>query len=98
MPTVLPFLTRSATQPIRAKSAGCVFKNPEGESAGKIIDSLGMKGKIFGGARVSDLHANYIINEGGASAKDIISLIEKIEDTVYHQKDIRLEREVETWG
>lgn len=88
---------REAAQPVRSKSAGCIFKNPESEPAGKLIDSLGMKGKIFGGARVSELHANYIINDG-AFAKDIINLIEKIEDIVYRQKGIRLEKEVEIWG
>ncbi len=88
---------RSSSQPLRAKSAGCIFKNPENFSAGALIDSLGMKGRIFGAAKVSEIHANYIVNEGGASAKDVISLIEKIEDTVYEQKGIRLEREVEIW-
>ncbi len=88
---------RESSQPLRAKSAGCIFKNPQSMSAGAIIDSLGMKGKMYGAAKISDEHANYITNEGGASAKDIISLIEKIENTVYEQKKIRLEREVEIW-
>lgn len=89
---------RKQTQPVRKKTAGCIFKNPEDDSAGRIIDNLNLGGKIYGGAKISELHKNYIINVGGASAKDVITLMEKVEDIVLKNEDIELEREVEIWG
>ncbi len=89
---------RKQTQPLKEKTAGCIFKNPPEDSAGRIIENLNLGGKIYGGAKISELHKNFIINVGGASAKDVITLIEKVEDIVLKEKDIELEREVEVWG
>lgn len=77
-------------------SAGCAYKNDycTGIPSGRIIDSLGLKGISVGGARVYEQHANFIVNTGNARAADVIALLEKIEDTVYKEKGIKLEREV----
>jgi UDP-N-acetylmuramate dehydrogenase len=91
---------RLATQPHGARSAGCFFKNPPGSvgSTGKIIDEMGMKGEALGGARVSSVHANFIVTEGdGASAADALMLAEQIRERVKLEKGIDLEYEVELW-
>lgn len=77
-------------------SAGCVFKNDHaaGIPSGQIIDSIGLKGKTVGGAAVYERHANFIVNKGGAKAKDVVTLIEEIEENVFSKKGIKLEREV----
>ncbi len=85
-------------QPIQYKSCGCVFKNPKGFSAGKIIDSAGMSGFSQGDARVSEKHANFIINMGNASPEDIWKLIKRIKDTVRRKKGIELELEIDLMG
>ena len=69
---------RRTTQP-SAKSAGCIFKNPTSGPAGKLIDELGLKNSRVGQARVSEVHGNFIINEGGATAAEVLELIEKIQ-------------------
>ena len=89
---------RRSTQPQKVKSAGCIFKNPPEAPAGKIIEELGFKGKKSGGAVVSDVHANWIVNVELASASEIIALIEKIEDAVEKKRGIRLEREIRIIG
>lgn len=89
---------RRSTQPQKTKSAGCIFKNPPEAPAGKIIDELGFKGKKLGGAVVSDVHANWIVNVELASASEIIELIEKIEAAVEKKRGIKLERELEIVG
>ncbi len=88
---------RWSSQPA-APSAGCTFKNPPGLSAGKIMDELGLKGLSFGKARVSDAHANFIINEGGATAGDVLNLISLIRDRVRRERGIELETEVVVVG
>ena len=86
---------RKESQPFLFPSAGSIFKNPEGEEpAGKIIDELGLKGYSIGGAEISKLHGNFIINKGNAIAADIIGLIEYIEETVFKERGVVLEREV----
>ena len=85
---------RKKNQPLSFPSAGSVFKNPKGLAAGRIIDDLGLKGYSVGGAEVSKLHANFIVNKGEATAEDIIRLIEHIEKRVYRETGIVLEREV----
>ena len=84
---------RKQTQPIAA-SAGCIFKNPAGISAGKLIEELGLKNSAIGGARVSEVHGNFIVNDGGATASEILSLIERIRDRARQERGIELEAEV----
>jgi len=92
------FLTeRRAAQP-KGRSAGCIFKNPAGGSAGKIIDELGLKGKKIGGAYVSNVHANFIMNDGSASCKDFITLIREVRAAVKKKRDIKLEYEIKFLG
>lgn len=89
---------RELTQPIGERSAGCIFKNPEGASAGRLIDEAGLKGVRRGGAVISTKHANFIINEGGATASDVFALIDKMKEEVLRLFGIELEEEVEVWG
>lgn len=88
---------RKETQPVGVKSAGCIFKNPEGLSAGKLLDELGLKGFSVGGARVSEIHANFIVHDGGATAADVLGLIDAIRERVHRETEIELEPEVMTW-
>lgn len=88
---------RWASQPA-APSAGCIFKNPSSIPAGRLIDELGLKGLAVGGARISEIHGNFIVNEGGATAADLLRLIEKIRDTARRKRGVELEPEVEIWG
>ncbi len=88
---------RLETQPIAA-SGGCSFKNPESIPAGKLIDELGMKGCKVGQAQVSDEHGNFIVNRGGATAQDVLGLIEKIREQASSQKEIRLNLELQVIG
>ncbi len=83
---------RKASQP-REPSAGCIFRNPEGGHAGKIIDELGLKGTSVGGAAVSDMHANFIINRGNATCTDVIQLVRHIRAKVRQERGIDLEPE-----
>jgi UDP-N-acetylmuramate dehydrogenase len=84
---------RMKTQPLDELTAGSVFKNPEGYSAGKLIEDLGFKGKVIGGAKVSEKHANFIVNFNKAKASDIISLINLIQEKVLKENNINLELE-----
>ena len=86
------FISTRLSQP-RGKSCGCVFKNPEGLSAGKLIEHCGLKGFAFGGARVSREHANFIINEGTV-ASDVYKLIKFVKKTVFEITGVTLEEEV----
>jgi UDP-N-acetylenolpyruvoylglucosamine reductase len=81
-----------------APSAGCIFKNPNTVPAGKLIDELGLKGTRVGGAMVSQEHGNFIINEGTATAKDVLELIEIIREQARTKREIDLETEVEIIG
>jgi len=85
---------RLKTQPYGEKSAGCAFRNPQGSSAGQLIDSCGLKGIAVGGACVSGMHANFIVNQGGAKAQDVLELMQKIKDQVHEKKGIVLEEEI----
>ncbi len=85
---------RKKTQPYDAKSAGCVFRNPSCSHAGALIDQSGLKGKTLGGAQVSNLHANFLINTGSATASDILKLIEQVREEVKNQTGYELEPEV----
>ena len=85
---------RRQTQPLRFHSAGSVFKNPVGLFAGSLIEKAGLKGYRIGDAEVSKKHANWIVNRGHALARDIVELVEKIENEVYGIFGVRLEREI----
>jgi UDP-N-acetylmuramate dehydrogenase len=85
------------TQPLGAASAGCIFKNPQGISAGRIIDQLGLKGTRVGDAYISEKHANFIINGGRASARDVMGLIKIIREKVKEAIGIELELEIKIW-
>jgi UDP-N-acetylmuramate dehydrogenase len=89
---------RKASQPIGLPSCGSVFRNPPGDHAARLIESAGLKGRRIGGAEVSQKHANFIINTGGASALDIERLIDFVRDTVEHVHGIRLQPEVRVIG
>jgi UDP-N-acetylmuramate dehydrogenase len=89
---------RKETQPVGVKSAGCIFKNPEGASAGKLLDELGLKGFTVGGARISEVHANFIVHDGGANADDVMRLIDTVRERVHRETEVDLEPEVTTWS
>jgi len=89
---------RRASQPLGQKSAGCIFKNPPGGSAGRMIDELGLKGLSVGDARVSDRHANFFINAGHASAADMLALIADVRERVRQAYGVTLENEVVVWN
>ena len=88
---------RRASQPLNQKSAGCIFKNPPGGSAGRMIDELGLKGHSVGDARVSDRHANFFVNAGHASAADMLALIADVRKRVRDRYGVELEEEVIVW-
>jgi UDP-N-acetylmuramate dehydrogenase len=89
---------RNATQPLRSPSCGSVFRNPPGDHAGRLIESAGLKGARIGGAVVSQMHANFIINDGDATAADIEQLIERVRAEVEKACQVRLELEVRVVG
>lgn len=89
---------RRASQPLNEKSAGCIFKNPPGASAGKMIDELGLKGHRVGGAVVSERHANFFVNRFGATADDLLSLIESVRQRIRAAFGYDLEEEVIVWA
>ena len=88
---------RRTSQPA-AKSAGCIFKNPDSCPAGKLVDELGLKNACVGKARVSEVHGNFIVNDGGATAADMLELIEKIKSVARAKRGIELETEVQIVG
>ena len=88
---------RRASQPLNQKSAGCIFKNPPGFSAGRMIDDLGLKGFSVGDARVSDRHANFFVNAGRATAADMLGLISEVRERVRRASGVLLEEEVIVW-
>ncbi len=85
---------KSQTQPVTLSSAGCAYKNPPGDSAGRLIDSSGLKGTTVGGMSVSERHANFMVNDGSATAHDFLTLLEKVEATVFQEHGVKLEREI----
>ena len=85
---------RRDKQPLSLPSAGSAYKRPEGHFAGQLIEQCGLKGFQIGGARVSDKHAGFIVNMGGATSADVLRLMEHIEKTVLDRTGVRLEREV----
>lgn len=86
---------RKKTQPLKEKSAGCIFQNPPGHSAGRLIDGCGLKGVKIGGAKVSEIHANFIVNQGRATSKDVKELIQLVQEKVLEQTGFFLQTEVQ---
>jgi UDP-N-acetylmuramate dehydrogenase len=97
------FSYKKSTQPLADHSAGCTFKNPidpvteQSVPAGKLIDETGLKGMTVGGATVSDRHANFIVTKPGASANDVLRLLEMVKKRVYEEKGIELQEEIAIW-
>ena len=90
---------RLLTQPLEYPSAGSVFRNPEGDFAGRLIEECGLKGYSIGGAKVSEKHANFIVNSGGATASDVKNLITYVHDKVKEETkvDLKIEQEFVNW-
>ena len=89
---------RKRTQPVGSWSAGSVFRNPPGDSAGRLIESAGLKGTRLGAARISAAHANFIVNEGDARAADVLGLVRKVQMTVKDTHGIELTPEIKLLG
>jgi UDP-N-acetylmuramate dehydrogenase len=89
---------RKDTQPLSMPSAGCVFKNPPNDSAGRLLEAAGLKGARIGDAEVSTKHGNFIVNRGHARAADVIQLIGKIRQTIRRKAGIRLGLELKIVG
>lgn len=89
---------KAASQPLSAASAGCIFKNPSPQlPAGRLIDELGLKGTVIGGAQISEQHGNFIINQGGALAHDVAALVRLIRGRARRERGIDLSLEVQRW-
>ncbi len=89
---------KKSTQVLDIPSAGCIFKNQNGHSAGRLIDEAGLKGLAVGDAQVSEKHANFIINSGNANAQDVLKLIKKIKLIVFEKTGVKLEEEIKIIG
>ncbi len=89
---------KKATQPLALASAGCVWKNPPGEIAGRLIERVGLKGKRLNGAEISAKHANFIVNRSGAGAADVLALMDMTRERVHAQFGIALEHEIRIMG
>lgn len=89
---------RKEKQPLEYPSAGSTFKRPEGYFAGKLIEDAGLKGYCIGGACVSEKHSGFVVNKGGATAKDVLELIEYVKNTVFEKFGVKLEPEVKCLG
>ena len=90
--------SREATQPIKSRTGGSTFKNPPGHKAWQLIDAAGCRGLIVGGAQVSELHCNFLINLGGATAADIETLGETVRQRVKENSGVELEWEIKRIG
>lgn len=88
---------RQKTQPIATRNAGCLFRNPPGGHAGRLIEEAGLKGLRIGGAQVSPLHANFLVNAEAASPSDFRELVDRVQATVLERSGVQLELEVEVW-
>lgn len=91
------WIMKKATQPLSFQSAGCIFKNPRGLSAGDLIEQAGLKGKRIGNAEISDRHANFIVTHEGATSDDVEQLIDMARSKVAEQFGVDLELEIEIW-
>jgi UDP-N-acetylenolpyruvoylglucosamine reductase len=88
---------RGTSQPLSKRNAGCIFKNPPGQSAGRLIDQAGLKGLRIGDAEVSPEHANFLINHGHATAAEFAELMAMVRARVLEVQGVELEPEVEIW-
>ena len=91
------WIMKKATQPLSSQSAGCIFKNPRGLSAGDLIEQAGLKGTRIGGAEISDRHANFIVTSDSATCNDVMQLIDKAKSAVTEQFGVDLETEIQIW-
>ena len=91
------WIVKKAAQPLGHQSAGCIFKNPRGMSAGMLIEQCGLKSTRFGQAEVSDRHANFIVADPGATTQDVLRLVELVRDRVHERLGIELETEIQIW-
>jgi UDP-N-acetylmuramate dehydrogenase len=91
------WIVKKAAQPLAHQSAGCIFKNPRGISAGMLIDQAGLKGTRIGGAEVSDRHANFVVVDRDATSHDVLQLIDTMRSRVAEQLGVELELEIEIW-
>jgi UDP-N-acetylmuramate dehydrogenase len=91
------WIVKKANQPLSHQSAGCIFKNPRGMSAGMLIDQAGLKGTRVGGAEVSDRHANFITADQGTTSQDVMKLIDLVKERVAERMGVELETEIEFW-
>ena len=89
---------RKRTQPQGVRSSGCIWKNPPGSHAGRLIQEAGLKGTVRGGAKISEVHGNFIVNTGGATFADVMSLADLIRETVLKIHSVTLEMEVVVWS
>ncbi len=91
------WIMKKATQPLTFQSAGCMFKNPRGMSAGTLIDQVGLKGTRIGEAEISDRHANFVVTTEGAKSDDVLRLIDRTRAKVAEQFGVDLKLEIEIW-
>lgn len=91
------WIMKKATQPLSDQSAGCIFKNPRGQSAGALIDQAGLKGTRLGGAEISDRHANFVVTHDGCKSDDVLRLIDLTRSKIAEQFGIELELEIQVW-
>lgn len=91
------WIMRKASQPLSFQSAGCIFRNPRGISAGALVEQSGLKGTRVGGAEISDRHANFIVTHQGATSDDVLRLIDLARSKVAEQFGVDLELEIEIW-
>lgn len=91
------WILKRSTQPLADQSAGCIFRNPRGLSAGALIEQCGLKGMSVGKARISERHANFIVTEEGATSKDVEQLISRIQKSVAEKFAVELELEIRVW-
>ena len=91
------WIMKRSTQPLADQSAGCIFRNPRGLSAGALIEQCGLKDMAVGKARISDRHANFVVTEGGASSSDVMTLVSRIQKAVQEKFGVDLELEIHCW-
>lgn len=91
------WIMKKASQPLSSQSAGCIFRNPRGLSAGALVDQAGLKGTRIGKAEVSDRHANFIVTDEGCSSDDVLRLIDLVQSKVSQQFGVDLEVEIDIW-